>query len=398
MKNIHIQMNARPPLFSLEDPFKVKDATTQVKSIWKWGSDNLLPDALTALSRSSTIHRRILNDKADYIAGRGFTLEDQNPTLEFFINSANGQGESLRWVVSRIAFDKTLFGNAFLEVVTDQQGTLISIYHQDATKCRLAKDSQHVVLHHNWRNYTPQHAKVLPLYPNFELQKDGTLRSVIHYKDYEPDFEHYGVPKYIAAIQAATIAYKADRWNISRLDNAFQPSGVMVLDGEVDSSEEAQEIASFAEAKFAGKPGQVMFMVKNGVDGDTTKFVPITSENDGDWQDLHSQAMGDIIIAHSWFRTLSGIDYSTGFSSDRIQYEFDIAMNLVISGEQREILEPLITLLEHQTHTDCSSLQFVNKPPFNSKPDYLYVWEARRDDGLPYDSEDPKQMIYLKNI
>ena len=40
-------------------------------------------------------------------------------------------------------------------------------------------------------------------------------------------------------MNVSAIAYKTDRWNISRLDNSFQLSGVMMLDGEVDKEQEA---------------------------------------------------------------------------------------------------------------------------------------------------------------
>ena len=45
------------------------------------------------------------------------------------------------------------------------------------------------------------------------------------------------------------------RWNISRLENSFQMSGVMLLDGGVDSEQQAEELARRAERKFAGRPG-----------------------------------------------------------------------------------------------------------------------------------------------
>ena len=107
---------------------------------WRWGDDNLFPAALALMARRSTTHRRIINDKADYITGKGFTCDEAaQPRLAAFVRQAN-----------------------------------------------------------------------------------GTLRTAIHYKDYEPAFEHYGVPPYIAGLNVSAIAYKTDRWNISRLDNSFQ--------------------------------------------------------------------------------------------------------------------------------------------------------------------------------
>ena len=50
------------------------------------------------------------------------------------VEAANGTGETLRQVLNKLAFDKALFGNAFLEVVTNRKGSFISFYHQDATK------------------------------------------------------------------------------------------------------------------------------------------------------------------------------------------------------------------------------------------------------------------------
>lgn len=366
--------------------------------IWKWGGDNLLPVTLSNLSRTSTIHRRILNDKADYISGRGFSVDQANETVAALIDKANGQGQSLRAVMGRVAFDKCLFGNAFLEVVTDGAGGFVSFYHQDASKCRITTDNKTVVMHHNWAAFQMKEASRLPIFPQFEKMADDTLRSVIHYKDYEPGFENYGVPKYVAAMGAASIACKTDRWNVSRLDNAFQVSGVMVLDGQVDSQAEATEIAKLAEQKFAGKPGQVMFMVKSGLEGDTTKFVPINSSHDGDWRGLHEQATADIIVAHSWYRTLSGMNYTTGFSPDRILYEYNIALATVVAPEQNELIEPIRVIIRRILGAESDTLQFINRPPFESKPNYLRVWEARKADGLQYDPHDKQQQQFLSTL
>ena len=101
--------------------------------------------------------------------------------------------------------------------------------------------------------------------------------NLIHYKDYEPMFVHYGVPPYIAGMNVSAIAYKTDRWNISRLDNSFQLSGVMMLDNTADNEAEAAQLARIAEERFAGNPGQVMFVVKDGSDNDNSRFIPIAS-------------------------------------------------------------------------------------------------------------------------
>ncbi len=381
------------------DPFVAQGSTeARATHYWRWGDDNLFPNALALMARRSTTHRRIINDKADYVSGKGFSFNEVDPALARFIGSANGTGETLRQVFNKLAFDKALFGNAFLEIVTTPERSFLSFYHQDASKCRIAKESDHMLLHHDWQHYTPSDAKRLPLYPRFEQASDGTLRSMFHYKDYEPTFEHYGLPPYIAGMNVSAIAYKTDKWNISRLDNSFQLSGIMVLDGNVDNEQDAYEIIRAAEKRFAGQPGQVMFMVKNAEEADNSKFVPISSSNEGDWKSLHDQAVTDIVVAHSWFRSLSGLDYLSGFDSERILHEYEIALNTLILGEQQELLEPIRIVIGQVLGCDTSSMQIVNRPPARSKPLYMKVWEARKADGLDYDPDDPTQNLYVAQI
>jgi hypothetical protein len=380
------------------DPYSSRAAKVENREFWRWGSDNRLPTLLSEISRCSTTHRRIINDKADYISGKGFIFDSEQSLLSDFVEQVNSSGETLRQLLNKVAFDKSLFGNAFVEVVTNSEHTFLSLYHQDAIKCRVAKDSEHILLHHNWDNFSSKDVVSLPLYPAFESQSDGTLRSIIHYKDYEPGFEHYGVPPYIAGLGVSAIAYKTDRWNISRLDNSFQPSGVMILDEAVDNEADAERMVRNAEERFSGKPGQVMFIVKDGSDKDNSRFLPITASSDGDWEALHTQATNDIVVAHSWFRSLSGLDYSTGFNSERILHEYEVALNTVILGEQSELLEPLRELIGRVLGVDASSLEFVNRPPTRSKPIYMKVWEARKADGLDYDPEDERQQCFLSEI
>jgi len=147
-----------------------------------------------------------------------------------------------------------------------------------------------------------------------------------------------------------------------------------------------------------GSPGQVMFVIKEGSETDNSRFIPIEARNEGDWSALHEQATSDIVIAHSWFRSLSGLDYSSGFSSERILHEYEVALNTVILAEQEELMEPVKSLISEVTGVDASSLEIVNRPPTRSKPIYMKVWEARKADGLDYDPDDPEQQYYLSQI
>lgn len=141
-----------------------------------------------------------------------------------------------------------------------------------------------------------------------------------------------------------------------------------------------------------------MFVLKDGDEKDHSRFIPIESRNEGDWKSLHDQATSDIVVAHSWFRTLSGLDYAAGFSAERILHEYEVALNTVILGEQDELLEPVRSVIRSLLDEDPSSLQLVNRPPTRSKPVYMMVWEARKADGLDYDPDDERQRCFLSEI
>ena len=88
-----------------------------------------------------------------------------------------------------------------------------------------------------------------------------------------------------------------------------------------------ETLTRLAERKFGGTPGQVMFIMRDSSEGDNSRFIPLNKEADGDWRELHDQATADIVVAHSWFRALSGLDFSSGFSSERILQEYELALN-----------------------------------------------------------------------
>lgn len=362
--------------------------------VWGWGEDNLFPQRLARLAQSNAIHRGIINSKANYISGRGFAYDEKNIALQRVVERANGS-QSLSQVVQRVVYDKVLTGNAFIEVVF-AYGQLL-FFHQDCTRCRIVKGAEdnRVIISKDWRNHLTEYDIELPIFPLFEQQADGTSRSIIHIKDYEPMYEHYGVPEYVAGLSAARIGYKTANWNEQRLDNSFQLSGVMEVVSDTNDEEELAKLKRNIEQKFAGKPGQVLFTVSN--EAGSSNFTPISSANEGDWSMLHNISKNDMVTAHSWYISLSGLDYTTGISSDRMLNEYSVALATIIKPEQATIIEMLVAAMA-KVGIDGSSLEFINKPPIIEKPIYLKIWEARKADGLEYDETDPEQNVYLANI
>lgn len=387
-------LNITPSLGS--DLFRTPQGAT--KDLWSWGLDNLFPVHIERLARANATHRGIMQSKARYIAGNGFVFDENDKLLRRIVERANGE-ESLAQVMRKVILDKVTFGNAFIEVAI--VGNEVVIFHQDATRCRVSQPTQEaeerIVISKDWANHQRTYDKSLPIFPLFEQAGDGTMRSIVHIKDYEPLFEHYGLPTYIGGIISARIGAKTSEWNESRLDNSFQLSGVLELVSPDDDEDALSQMANAVTKKFGGsaKAGQVMVSVANEEGG--AKFTPIAAGNDGDWQVLHELSSSDLIVAHSWFMALSGLNYTSGFSADRVIHEYKVALNTVIMPEQESWLEVLQAIFA-KVGIDSSSLQFRNTAPIDEKPIYMKIWEARKADGLEYDESDPAQQVFIANI
>lgn len=324
-----------------------------------WGTDNLFPNAVAELNRKSPIHSGILNWKRIYLSGDGFNT-GKDKKLSDWIASCNAFEENFKAVMSRIIKDKQDCGNAFMEIV--KLNGQFFVYHTDYTTCRLGKDKKTVKIYGDWKNVKKDQIKSVGLYPNFTPREEGGEHSIVHFKDYSPGFFDYGVASWIAGMDAAGIAYKTNKWNISRLDNSFSSSGVLVVEGNISPAESKQMKTDFKK-EFTGeeKQGKVMFIVK-AVGGGETKFTPFTSTNEGEWLQLHTQSKEDLVSVHNWFITLTGSSNNSSWTKDQVKIEYAAAMATVISEEQNNLLQIIQRILKKEASIEAKELTFIQKP------------------------------------
>lgn len=368
-----------------------------------FGSDNLFPQALIELMRNSSVHRGIINNKRIYSTGNGFTTEDKN--VEQWIANVNANNESLKTVFGKLQMDHISFGNAYFEIVTDSKRSFVNIYHKDASKFRISKDKKFAIWHPDWSYYSSYKNQSIsfPLYPQFGKQPGSKfLHSMFHLKNYEPGSDVYGVPAYISGLNSAGIIYKTDKWNLSRLDNSFKPSGVLIVDADM-SPEDAKNFEDKFDEKFTGEEtqGKVMKIIREDA-GQGTRFISLNDNYEGDWTLLHKQSESNIITAHNWYRSLSGIADNTGFDTQRILNEYEVAKNTVILDQQNSVLDGIRELLMQTKGMDATTLEVINRQPTSfaqllNLNRITRIWEGRKMAGLEYDPDDITQQAYIDN-
>lgn len=378
----------------------------EINKFQRFGDDNLFPQALGDINRQGGTHRSILKNKTIYITGRGFIVDEGNEPLAEFVKRVNNKNESLQKVFRKLAYDYNSYGNAFLEVVTNSSRDFVSLFHQHMPRGRVSKEGTAILFHPDWRRYNQSKLRIntIPLYPNFEQKEDGFLHSVVHIKDYEPEFTFYGIPAWLANMDAAAIGYKTNKWNISRLDNQFSASTLIEIFGDADDKE-LQEGKKAIKQEFTneqkeGNNSKVIIITKEP-GGEPTKVTPLIQTNDGDWINLHKQSDQDLIIAHNWFRSLSGLSEAGKLgNTEQIRAEYQIAESTTIPDVQDIILDEIKMVLENETNLDVENLAVKNKPPVDITDQLdlnrvVKKGEARRMLGLEVDEEDPIMQEFI---
>ena len=134
------------PLFNLKKSDFI-DLRSNLQEFIPFGEDNLLPTQLNKLAREVPVHRAILNAKTNYIVGKGFA--SANPKLAAFIKHANNS-ESLSTVFKKIILDFLTHGNAWLEVVTNAQKSILLFFLFFSSKVRFASSADRILIHPDW--------------------------------------------------------------------------------------------------------------------------------------------------------------------------------------------------------------------------------------------------------
>ena len=394
------------PLFNLQGTDFI-DFKSNLEVYIPFGEDNLLPSQLNKLAREVPVHRAILNSKTNYVIGKGLVSND--PILKEFIRHPNNLQMDLTTLIKRVVFDYFTHGNAWLEVVTDAKMSFLYLYHVDTSKVRIASNLEEIIIHPDWslfKGKNDENASRLPLYPTFKIQPDGLYHSVYQIKDYEPEFYHYGLCSYFAGLRSIIITGLTNVWNQRRLERQFSAPGLLIIPGVNDDTdaqaldEEFQKHMGALSESASSVIIQYLQDLGPGQTAQPAQYVDFLKKEEGNWLNLHQQAEMSLITIHNWFRTLTPYSNDkSGFDTNRIISEYEVAMASIIRPHQDMFLKHIYKLLEDFNYPDAD-LDFINEPPIQKINPFKFVWEVRRDSGLDFDKNDPIQrqlVIQVRN-
>lgn len=317
------------------------DFTKNTKGWINYGRDNLLPQRLIELNNESATNRSIIENKVTYICGSGV-----NDSEYYGQPNTNDDWDTL---IEKIAKDYTTFGGFCFQVIQNQDGKNVSLFHTDFSKIRVGQVNEFGInlsffLSNDWKKTTGKYAPVEIIAYGAEEMKKGTPY-LFYYKDYEPSLDYYPIPQYYAALSYIEADGLLGKFYRNSINNGFVPSTIITMPSNPSEEQKAQ-FQNDIESSYTGSNGANSIVV---LWGESEAIKPIvtsyTASNNADlYNNVDEIIFQKIISAHRLTSpTLAGLSGSGNLSgnANEIINSYVLYNYTVIHKLRRKILDTL---------------------------------------------------------
>lgn len=329
-----------------------KDINREIVSPWIpffKDSDNIYVNDLAKRARRSSTHSSIINQKLTFAIGKGFCFWQNDEKVNFedldsrfieWYNEVNPEGDCLRDVFKEVMRSFIITGNCYTHV--KKSGDYTAVYGIDATTVRKSKDKKSAYVSNFWRDIKLDSVAGVD-YPVLTLplkQEREQKEYVCHIMRKYPEFNYYGLPDYVGALDWVDIEYRISKYNIDKFDNGFFPSVLMQFFGDVPDGMNAQQYVEKIKDKYVGEGNNDKFLVELLDSPEQAAHIKeFERERDGEFQMLSELAVKNIITAHRITPSLAGLETAGKLGSNQqIRNEYDKFMNSVVIPDFQEPL------------------------------------------------------------
>lgn len=315
--------------------------TKSVKGWINYGSDNNLPQHIIDLNNQSAVNKSIIDSKVTYICGTG--IDDAG-----YCGQPNTVDD---WdsFIEKIARDYTTFGGFSFQLIVNENGKSMSLYHTDFSKVRMGEANDYGValnyyLSNDWRKTTGRYAPVaVKAYGCEEPQKGQPY--LFYYKDYEPGLDYYPVPHYYSALSYIEADGLLGKFYRNSINNGFAPSVIITIPGNPGEEAKARFNRDMTDT-FAGTNGANSIVVLYGESQDIKPAVtPFVASGNADlYNNVNDVIFQKIISSHRLSSpTLAGLSGSGNLSGNasEIINAFILYNYTVIHKMRRKILDTI---------------------------------------------------------
>lgn len=306
-----------------------------------YGSNNNLPQLILDINNQSAVNKSIIDSKVTYICGNGV---DKNQ-----YRGQPNNNEDWDSFIEKVTRDYCTFGGFCFQLIMNENGKNVSIFHTDFSKVRLGEVNEYSValdyyLSNDWSKTSGQYAPAIIKAYGTESMQRGTPY-LFYYKDYEPGLDHYPIPQYYPALSYIEADGLLGKFYRNSINNGFSPSVIITIPANPSDEAKAQFNREMTET-FAGTNGANSIVVLYGESQDIKPTVTpfIASGNADLYNNVNDVIFQKIISAHRLSSpTLAGISGSGNLSgnANEIISSFILYNYTVIHNMRRKILNVL---------------------------------------------------------
>jgi hypothetical protein len=244
-----------------------------------YGSDNKYPQFLVDLSKTSALHRTLIDNKAKITAGSDLTINDM-PLVDW-INTLTGatairvqnlffnRKYPLRDWIKKTSYDYHLFGAYTTEAIWSNDFEYVKVMkHIDTSKIRSGVMNKNGVIDKYYfsRDWSSYNTKDMTPISAFDVENDTDMNQIIYKKDYYPNLNYYTEPSYIGGLTYINLDSELGEFNLAHIQNGMNPGLMFKVPYQFKSAEEKQAFMTefFNHFKGARNNKNPLILAKNG--------------------------------------------------------------------------------------------------------------------------------------
>jgi len=216
-----------------------------------YGDDNMYPQYLVNLTRTSALHRTLIENKAKLVAGSDITVN--GTPIRDWVNTLSGPQQirvqnlffnskyPLRDWLKRTAKDFEIFGAYSSELIWNRDFEYVKILkHIDTSKIRSGSmnkngEVEHFFFSRDWKRWNTKDMTKISV---FDIENNKDYNQLIYKKEYNPNLDYYTEPSYIGGLTYINLDSELGLFNLSHIQNGLNPGLIFKLPFQFKSAEE----------------------------------------------------------------------------------------------------------------------------------------------------------------
>jgi len=262
----------------------------------KYGDDNLFPQYLIDLYKSSATHNALCTSIAYMIFGDGVQANDLDARLKI---EEWGLDDEIR----KACVDLKIQGGFALEIVYSiDRSTISKVRHCPFENVRSGEVDENEECHwyyysKDWSDNNEQPIAVHAFDPEMKVEHPT---QILYVKPFSPGSYYYPKPDYIGSIDYIELDKEIGKYHINNIKNGLAPSFTIHFKNGVPASEERRKIRNDIERQLAGATNAGKFIVTYSDSPDRKPdFEPFPlSDADKQYQFLSTEVSDKIMVGH----------------------------------------------------------------------------------------------------